>query len=387
MRSLILAIAVVATCSNAFAEKDRGGGCIVANNSSTQLLDFAVYGAKPDRTPGVQIKLTPAAQLIGIDVLSTESKLQLSPVVWWLNYHLAKWNSNSPVLVQALTDGLKTLPLYISPFEFNKLESSCPVRGAAANSKVQLAVAYAKDSGAMISVPAFNKLALLDQAGLLLHETLRSLQVQSDRQLDDSAIQDLTYTLIYRPPNSVDLRGFLANSHIGKMSDDLSTLMTASQNACKKALAISAVQSIAMNRMSCNQLASENQDEFLKELYDLSSDAFQNAIAIQDLSTARIIKKVMDEIAGLSISGNRIAIERIDTSSAVLNSGPLLKTAVGSSLIFSSLNAAVESKKYSSELQSYVDQVRVGYEDALQSGVISNPGGYSPNLKKVINAY
>lgn len=340
-----------ASTAHAAGGNGSGGGCTVeAPNGAVQLLDFAVHGRADFAGQGVQLPNTPRMKKLGLDVLDSQS-LALAPVRAYAKQKVDAWKSRS-LLAAQLSEAIAQFPLLVSPFVFNKVELTCPRRSAVGD--IHPAILFTKDVGALVSVPTFNRLALAEQAGLLVHETLRMMQIQAENGVTDADLQNITDAIFFAAPGGIDLDRIEPNSAVAQAKGKREQMVAAVRSFC-----------VREGMTDCNSYTSENIKAKFDDLDRLVSSRLKLAFDSGDARRIEAIREDQDLWADLMIEYNALVIDELDRSPAIAGATLQISQAFGVGML-------TEIKMSHGLIEAF----RKLWSQGLNSGALSNPGGY-----------
>ncbi|MBK7961417.1 MAG: hypothetical protein IPK04_09595 [Bdellovibrionales bacterium] len=172
------------------------GGNICKTGHKTVLLDFDGLESKilDFDSPGEQMKFEPKYQKAGFKpapVYSGRIKQKIDEI---LDRH------NNHDLIRVLKTALNALVIFGVPKLFTKPLGADFSRAVNCNQNNTHVVMGYLNSMVFISIPAWNELSLMTQAGLLVHEGVRTLQKIYPLNLDDRALQEFTAALFADDP-------------------------------------------------------------------------------------------------------------------------------------------------------------------------------------------
>lgn len=194
----------------AHAAKDRGGGSVVFIEKKPVLLDLFIASQKSlkkfsdkhkykihnenGELDQFELKLIDNSQ-------SVKSMLvQHQPAFSLVQKKLNRWKKSSPLLVDAIFKVIPSLEWFVTNQRLKDIETIVNPKNLM-NLKLTTAAAYiTKFRGTVISVPIWNALGELSQAGLIIHEALRHIQLSqifySATILTDEDVRVITSTLL-----------------------------------------------------------------------------------------------------------------------------------------------------------------------------------------------
>jgi hypothetical protein len=188
--------------SNSFGGGNTGGGSLVIRSpgETPVLLDFLeIEPGFQDRHSNPYFKLNPSQaekqRVIRIEQL---------PIMSLVTERLEKWQTNSPYTVLLLKIAMKGMrwgvtvnPVRVLP-EYH-LPSSIPL--SFPKYKINGAIVYEEGFGARISIPAWNSLGEMSQAGLIVHEALRHIQIHYGSSLSNEKLQKVVAKIMLNNPS------------------------------------------------------------------------------------------------------------------------------------------------------------------------------------------
>lgn len=190
------------------AEADRGGdisggGAWVAPDGNRVLLDLYVSRpeiARESGSPGMKLPVSPALESIFIERLNKKE----FELVKKAQARLDLWDASSPVVVGLVREALERAPLFYTSYRIGfrdehyfipeELESGERV------GSIQTMAYYSKGFGILVSKSDFESLSERDQIALLIHESLRHVQISYGYDLSDRALQNITAAIVLRNP-------------------------------------------------------------------------------------------------------------------------------------------------------------------------------------------
>jgi len=253
-----------------------GGGTGVSVNGKNILLDL--YVANPNIVqqsllPGLKLPETKALNKIHLENLS----LQSSSLEAKIMDRLKLWEKNSPELITLIKTALKGIFFYYTDYKFKRKDDSQYIPSSMSSIKktdLTSIAFYEKDFGVLLSKPVFESLDEESQAGLILHEVIRHMQIQYGYQMSTKSLQTLTAKILLESPaenESLDEAPYLD----GKLQQfiaqkkKLPTLLTESLSQLYqyKEQNPELFSDISIN---CNQaLAVEDQQKEVRRVFDI----------------------------------------------------------------------------------------------------------------------
>lgn len=177
-----------------------GGGSLYQSAPGTKPVLVDYLKTAPDFQDRFQIakpiSVTRFAETLGYDYVKPEQLPALSLV----QQRLEIWKENSPVMVSMFEKSLKQAIWRFTPLVLEETGSYVlppQIRGG----KVFTAIIYTEKYGAWISIPIWNQVGDFTQAGLLLHEAGRQMQIDWNIELTNQEIQDIVARIMLETPN------------------------------------------------------------------------------------------------------------------------------------------------------------------------------------------
>ncbi|MBL7669953.1 MAG: hypothetical protein JNM39_05665 [Bdellovibrionaceae bacterium] len=274
------------------------GGNICKIGHKTVLLDFDGMESKTLNFDsfGEQIEFEPKYQKAGFKPAPVYSGRIKQKVDEILDRH------NNHHLVRVLKTALNALVMFGVPKLFTKPLGADFSRAVNCNQNNTHVVMGYLNSMVFISIPAWNELSLMTQAGLLIHEGVRTLQKIYQLNLDDRALQDFTAALFADDPKKFTS---LLGPVYELMSPKLKELNVQFLSYAKNLVAARKMPPSWVADLNAHQSqSSETQEAFLMQLagtFDspLSSD---EVIKLSDLHHAIIVKRALINISLNSVS-------------------------------------------------------------------------------------
>jgi hypothetical protein len=283
----LLAVFVTLNVQAKTGGSDTGGGTTVLNAEGRRvLLDLYPYN-KP-RSRGIELSSrTLRTQKVdylclgcgaGKGLLARDRKLMsfIEQKLTWLQ-------SQSPSAASSLRQAL-TVPVIVLNANAPLLSKTQPgvfdARADFSNlpaevaQTARLAAGFSHNQLIGLSAPEFNLLSLEDQAGLLVHEALRFLQIQNQRAISDLQLQSLVLSFISMDSSTLSLP--LMESVATSVSQN--ELLDLKQVACQNLLLVLRNYSAAgsMNWSGAQELCQNQNPDFSAQL-NLLQKAFENA--------------------------------------------------------------------------------------------------------------
>ncbi len=223
VRSLLLDLMVVSLTIFGFVSVSYAGGaatgggsiCTTAavNNGHPMLLDLALSNLPnliDQAYTGTRLRDTKVAEALNAGPINLHQnrayKYALARIKAWGHKPGSKY---SMALVK---EGLKSIQFLITPLRIKHLSRIyLPPRSICQKANLQTAILF--DNGFLyISLPVWNKLGLLSQAGLLIHESLRNVQILQQLDGTDADLERLTAKILmpYDGATQMDAQPFFA---------------------------------------------------------------------------------------------------------------------------------------------------------------------------------
>ncbi len=223
VRSLLLDLMVVSLTIFGFVSVSYAGGaatgggsiCTTAavNNGHPMLLDLALSNLPNLIDPpytGTRLRDTKVDEALNAGPINLHQnrayKYALARIKAWGHKPGSKY---SMALVK---EGLKSIQFLITPLRIKHLSRIyLPPRSICQKANLQTAILF--DNGFLyISLPVWNKLGLLSQAGLLIHESLRNVQILQQLDGTDADLERLTAKILmpYDGATQMDAQPFFA---------------------------------------------------------------------------------------------------------------------------------------------------------------------------------
>jgi len=184
-----------------------GGGTTCANpavNSGQPiLLDLAESGVNDPSSSGTRLQSTKVADAIAFDAvdlsMNAAAKLALTKIEEWRK---SPGSERSMALVE---QGFIHMNFYLTPLEIHRLSRvALPPNSVCKLADLRTTILY-RDGSANISIPAWNALGLLSQAGMFIHESLRNVQILQELDGTDIDLERVTMTVLMKTPGSTNL--------------------------------------------------------------------------------------------------------------------------------------------------------------------------------------
>lgn len=124
-----------------------------------------------------------------------------------LKKYLAAWEKSSPILVQVLREALYGLQFGYTTYpirDAGRREVSSKLQSLYPELKIVPAAVYTGTLGALVSKDLWPKLGIHSQAGLILHEAFRVMQIRYGLEMPDDRIQAIVGTLLLGNPDDTE---------------------------------------------------------------------------------------------------------------------------------------------------------------------------------------
>lgn len=185
----------------------RGGGNLVASSESIRpvLVDYFAYlpGLRDFQAPrgALPLVITNLKSLAGADVPYVRMSEQ--PAFEITRWRLRTWAASSPVVVGAIMESIKFMDFFPVDSPIQAQPGYRILFPAKENStfKIVPVIGYSKDlGGAVISIPIWNQIGVMTQAGLPVHEALRDIQITLADGMSDEVLQWVTAKIMLTDP-------------------------------------------------------------------------------------------------------------------------------------------------------------------------------------------
>lgn len=191
---------------NSFNKKsggvDSGGGgnLILFKNGDLKLLDFVANSFTPPwaKLPRMVIPQTLSLEAWGVDRLDLDKAGFASA----MKAKIVAWEKSSPFVAGILKRAIGTLPVYVVDYEILVQDQNYFLPSQARSLDIQgvvTAALYVTDYGLLVSKKYFERLDYENQLGLLLHESLRHVQLTFGYGNSSRSLQNLTVALMRGP--------------------------------------------------------------------------------------------------------------------------------------------------------------------------------------------
>lgn len=204
LATLAVLVGLVGTPQLSRAGGDISGGGTWANLQGKKvLLDF--YVSRPEvifesGSPGVELPQSRALEAISIDRLN---KAEFE-VVKKAHARLDLWEKSSPVVVDLIREALARAPLFYTTYRIGFLDQHYFIPDELATrdllDSLKTMAVYSEGFGILVSKADFDSLDERNQIGLLIHESLRHVQISYGLDLSDRALQSITAAIVLHTP-------------------------------------------------------------------------------------------------------------------------------------------------------------------------------------------
>lgn len=193
--SMACIVCLISPASRAGVESGGGGG-VLFRNSRPVLIDFFNIDFNFRDQDFFRDKI--ASRLSETQIRNTHSAFDLAFQI------LQPWQKLSYDIA-----GLTVLTAFYHPVQWSFVDKELqapPVflpKGISSSEKIQIAAYYSAAPHQFtveISKPIWNQMGILSQAGLLIHESLRHLQIGLSRSFDEQTLQQATSILVMCEP-------------------------------------------------------------------------------------------------------------------------------------------------------------------------------------------
>lgn len=181
--------------------QDSGGGCVYTDSTSTRLLDFVAMDTnyKSSSAEGEKIRPSAVARALGTDELDVKT-LKAYKRALQLARSWGQEDEGTRRISNLLVSAIKSNEFSQSVYIYNRPVKGCPVPQSLTG-KVHAGVYYDDKVGALLFLPVWNRLDAESQAGLLVHEALRMIQVSMESGMSNRAIQLITASVVRGSPS------------------------------------------------------------------------------------------------------------------------------------------------------------------------------------------
>lgn len=215
---------------------DSGGGNLVLLKSGKlRLLDFYIHSENSSQSnlnslPAIPIKETKALRSWGIDALHARSTIYTETI----HELLRQLETTSPFAASLISSAIFHMPIYVVNYELALQDNHFYLPNGKLNKdaeKIVTGAIYFKNFGVFVSKKHFDLLSFEDQVGLLIHESLRHLQITHDFHFSDQDLQELTRAIVQSgdTPPTLDsaqfLNGKIRNAYYLALDQELNKLL------------------------------------------------------------------------------------------------------------------------------------------------------------------
>lgn len=191
---------------------DSGGGTFVLIDQQLGLLDLYLHNPIAFFDMQKSSSLLPetrAYKKFGFDRLSTKNSSLIEKTL----RQIQKWSTSSPAMSTRIANALLKLPVYYTKFQVRTHRQNfyLPKNTEISESDLSLAALYVKDFGVFIEKSKFDQVSESNQIALLIHESLRQMQLSYLIPLSNQLLQKLTAQIMTTPKDgqSLDVAEFM----------------------------------------------------------------------------------------------------------------------------------------------------------------------------------
>ena len=297
--------------ANAYAEAGTagGGGGTTVQLSSGQdvLLDLVNLGTT--RTPGVKLESRSLPTLkfdyICLGCGSTHGLLAPSaPLIKLVTKKLnafAKYDAETAKIIAA---ALK-IPMVVANFLVTPGSIEADLTGMKFElvDKLNIGAAFKKDHVIAINSQEFNRLGLEDQAGLLIHEALRAVQIQNSRSFSNRELQQMVLAIISESPDRIqETTSAFMKVKSGPEENDVTVAVA---KACEADQKLPSQMSEVMPKITevCQNLTSDSLQKSYLDVLNNEPSVLSQAQTDSDIQNFAIVKNQLR----LAYYGNLVA--------------------------------------------------------------------------------
>ena len=193
--------------SSAYAKSggaiDGGGGNQLVLQGCPVLLDLYLANPHFDEhncIPGIQLADTKSLRLINLDKLNSNDSIIIKQAM----NSLELWQKSSPVTVGLIKEAIIGAPLYYTNYQIAVKDKHYSIPKEFENQinsqDLKTIAFYSRDFGVLISMNDFNRLSKKSQIALIIHESLRHVQIQYDFKMSNASIQKIAAAVATRGP-------------------------------------------------------------------------------------------------------------------------------------------------------------------------------------------
>jgi hypothetical protein len=226
-KNMMIFLIVLGIQNTAFAGHDgasSGGGgtvCRVSDvNSGNPILFDLALSKTPISDPPIyseSLFATAMTRRLGMDDFPSAL---FSTVRAGIEERLNLWQDSSPRAVLFIRSALSTIQFKITPFQFARTYRAQISLGTSCQAPYLKGGVFYFDGQALVSIPTWNSIGQLSHRGLVLHESLRHIQLFNGYAGTDGELQSLTLKIMNTVPESResldDLPFFSDPNQIGK---------------------------------------------------------------------------------------------------------------------------------------------------------------------------
>jgi len=319
LKTLTIGLLSTLAAPHAFAGgMDSGGGFAVNKSGQSILLDLAV--ANPEfkdqcvAHSSNNIRMGAAGHALGYEKIT----LKEIPVGHQARSLVKKWNTNSPHLVNLILQAMDSMEWRFSAYKVPEAQDAYVApRSVGVPTPVAF---YTKDLGVVVDTAAWNRLCETSKLALVIHESLRHVQLSYEQIPNTEKLQDLTATIVLSNPQearTLESSRFLADALLDrierqansgnmsapynnricrlltklqaeptpKSSQSKSNLRTLQKQSCAMAFDLTTNESITdvvlmLNQVSFYARYETSQPETANEIMKLTSDLNETSLEI-----------------------------------------------------------------------------------------------------------
>jgi hypothetical protein len=188
-------------------ESSGGGGTILLNSTGGTLIDLLWIAPEFRETVFDTASFVPAATQVTLAPTDRLTPLEADPALRQAQVVLTRWGlvHYDPVTTPTLSSGLFFPTIWSFTDEAlcgTPSKSFKPTEGS-----LKLGAYYLKNNFEIkIYRPLWNKMGLKSQAGLILHENIRYMQIGLERNFDEETLEQVTALLVMCEPTTTIAR-------------------------------------------------------------------------------------------------------------------------------------------------------------------------------------
>lgn len=227
---------------NASGGVDSGGGTFVRKGSCLVLLDLYLHnriGFCGGSKAASILPETKAYNEMGFDRLISNE----IPLVQKALNQVQKWAPSSPVMAPRIAQALKRLPIYYTSFHIRAEHQNyhLPAHANIAAESLVLGAYYLKGFGVFVEKNTLDQVSEENQIALLVHESLRHLQISLETGMSNEVVQKLTAQIMRAPKTreTLDTNEFMQGPILDTILEKQETALFAYEtlnSACRAGL-------------------------------------------------------------------------------------------------------------------------------------------------------